>query len=440
MNIQTNCSEIRTFGELPFYRGAHPSLSDICNCGPGLADDREGFTDEDSFMYLISGTDEEEFDDFIRSFRIPCFFMNTNEAGKYYTYKIGGILYYIYFLYADETVRIIRDCSSTVAAEELSIPGEGEKIGIYQYSLNYEEPMVEYAEPGRIDCGMLYIFRFPDGSLALVDSGHGSQATEDSHAGLYRFMKEISGTPDGEKIKIRTWFFTHAHGDHCGLAATFLGELYRDSQKDDIHKNYADLVQVESVIFNFPSYHVAAGSYAPVETMAMRAAMRKQFPNANYVKLHTGQSFSMFGVNFEVLYTWEDSVKPDGEWGLKEFNSTSTVLKVTYGSNSFLMLADTAKASEAILMRNYTEKTLHADIVQVAHHCINNLDIYGPIGAGYALVPSSYRLMSERNAVQYSRFKDICTKGIYCADVYTWEMVLEKDGITVKQYPRYDRI
>ena len=139
-----------------------------------------------------------------------------------------------------------------------------------------------------------------------------------------------------------------------------------------------------------------------------------------------------------MLATWEDSVLPDGSWGLKEFNSTSTVLRLTYGSHSLLMLADTAKALESILLRNYTAQTLRSEIVQVAHHCINNLGIYEVIDADYALVPTAYRLMSIRNAAAYARFQNVCTKGIYCADAVTWELALRPDSMEVFEHPRYD--
>lgn len=429
---------IKIFEELPCYISDTAVLSDVCNCGPGLADDIQPISDENSFLYVISGTNEREFDSYIASFETECAYSNENEAGKYYTYKINGNIYYIYYLFSENTVRIIQDRSSTVAAQDICVAGESEEISVYQYSLNYEAASVEYSEPKCIDCGMLYIIRLPDGSLILIDSGHGNQATESSQAGLYGFMKKISKTAEGEKVRIRAWFFTHAHGDHCGMAATFLGESYDTSRTDFPEISYADMVTVENIIFNFPSRFVAAGTYAPLETSAMRAAMRRNFPQANYIKLHTGQFIDIFGLHIEALYTWEDSVKPDGSWGLKEFNSTSTVIRFEYGTHSLILLADTAAASEAIMLRNYTEKTLHSEIVQVAHHCINKLSIYSVINAGYALVPSSYNLMSGRNVVQYSQFRDICTKGIFCADACTWELMLTKDNLYVKKHARYD--
>lgn len=436
---QTDRVGIKTFEALPLYRSKTAVRSDICNGGPGLADDIPACTGEDSFLYVISNTDEAEFDRFIASIPGECADSGQNEAGKFRTYRLDHRIYYIYYLYADNTVRVVEDNSSDIPAKELSITGTSDRIRIYQYSLNYLDACVPYAEPGCMDCGMLYIIRFPDGSLFLVDSGHGVQATERSQRGLYRFLRRISGTPEGEKIRIRAWFFTHAHGDHCGMAATMLGEYYEQGQAERLGRSYAEELAVEAVLFNFPSYHVAVGTYAPKETAALKAAIRRNYPTAHYVKLHTGQQFEMFGMNFEVLATWEDSVLPDGSWGLKEFNSTSTVLRLTYGPHSLLMLADTAKALERILLNNYTERTLRSEIVQVAHHCINNLGIYETIDADYALVSTSYRLMSVRNAAAYARFKDVCTKGIFCADAVTWELSLHSDGETdVIEHPRYD--
>ncbi len=435
---QTDETGLETFAALPRYQSKAAVRSAICNGGPGLLDDIPGCTGEDSFLYVISNTDEQEFDRFIASIPGVCIDPRQNEAGKFRTYRLADRIYYIYYLYADGTVRVIEDNSSDIPAEALSAPGMAERISIYQYSLNYVDACVPYAEQGCMDCGMLYIVRFPDGSLFLVDSGHGVQATERSQEGLYRFLRQISGTPEGEKIRIRAWFFTHAHGDHCGMAATMLGEYYEQGQAEQLGRSYAEELDVEAVLFNFPAYRVAVGTYAPKETAAMKAAMRRNYPDAHYVKLHTGQRFEMFGLAFEVLATWEDSVLPDGSWGLKEFNSTSTVLRLTYGSHSLLMLADTAKALESILLRNYTAQTLRSEIVQVAHHCINNLGIYEVIDADYALVPTAYRLMSIRNAAAYARFQNVCTKGIYCADAVTWELALRPDSMEVFEHPRYD--
>lgn len=153
---QTDETGLETFAALPRYQSKAAVRSAICNGGPGLLDDIPGCTGEDSFLYVISNTDEQEFDRFIASIPGVCIDPRQNEAGKFRTYRLADRIYYIYYLYADGTVRVIEDNSSDIPAEALSAPGMAERISIYQYSLNYVDACVPYAEQGCMDCGMLY--------------------------------------------------------------------------------------------------------------------------------------------------------------------------------------------------------------------------------------------------------------------------------------------
>ena len=438
MNENTEDQEFRLFDGLPLYRSEYATVSTAFNCGPGLANDRVAATAEDSYLSIISKTTEKEFEAFLESVSSDQKEYRSDEAGRYCSFRLHGELYYAYYIFSEHCARIIHDVSSNHIPSSLNAGTAGGRISLYQYSLNYVEASVPYAEPGAMDCGMLYIFRFPDGSLFLIDSAHGMQTTQGSLDGLYAFLRKISGIPEKQKIPVRGWFFTHAHGDHTGMAAAFLGETYPGIAGKQIRRSYAEQLEIQSVLFNFPSYQIATAGYAADESMAMKDAFRNRYPGIPYIKLHTGQSFSLFGMQFEVLYTFEDSVTPEGEWGLTEFNSTSTVLKATYGNTSVLFLADIHRKAEGILMRRYSEKTLASDVVQVAHHCINELDIYEKIQAEYALVPTSHSQMVGRHARQYARFRDFAQKGCYCADACTWEMCLNGTDIQTQEHPRYD--
>ena len=60
------------------------------------------------------------------------------------------------------------------------------------------------------------------------------------------FMRKITNTSENDKVKIRGWFFSHAHGDHVFGAHQFV-------------TMYHDYIDVESVLFNFPAYGVVGG-------------------------------------------------------------------------------------------------------------------------------------------------------------------------------------
>lgn len=92
---QTDETGLETFAALPRYQSKAAVRSAICNGGPGLLDDIPGCTGEDSFLYVISNTDEQEFDRFIASIPGVCIDPRQNEAGKFRTYRLADRIYYI---------------------------------------------------------------------------------------------------------------------------------------------------------------------------------------------------------------------------------------------------------------------------------------------------------------------------------------------------------
>ncbi|MGM9683847.1 MAG: ComEC/Rec2 family competence protein [Eubacteriales bacterium] len=407
-----------TFFGLPKY-STKDGVKGSVNCGPGLAGDSQSGSAEDSYMVSITGTTYDEFKNYIALISLERVDFGSDEAGEYYTFKgKSSNFYYIYYNQFDDSVKIIEDNSSTLPAAAISYGEENGSVSVYQYSLNYTNSDITYAEPKNVmDCGMMYMIRFPDNSVMLIDSGHSNQATEATVNDIYAFLKEITG---GEKINIRAWFFTHAHGDHCYLASKLIGA-------------YADKLNVQTVMFNFPSYRIASNGYDLKSASEMKTAMRKNYPDADYIKLHRGQSFNFFGVSFDVLYTWEDTVTADGEWTITNFNSTSTVLKMTYKGKSLMFLGDLHTQGQDALLKGYGKSTLKSDVVQASHHGYNILSVYSMIQADIVLVPNS-----RQNSVniggysQYSKYAD--EADILFADVYTYELIFSDAPIQIIQH------
>ena len=119
--------------------------------------------------------------------------------------------------------------------------------------------------------------------------------------GLIAFLHEITGTNAGDTIRIAVWYMTHAHGDHVTVMAKLCNR-------------YHDEIALERVMYNIPSYQVRSAGYDE-NTTTVKSMIRKYYPEAKFLKLHTGQQFSLSDVGVEVLYTHEDAV------GTKQFEA-----------------------------------------------------------------------------------------------------------------------
>lgn len=72
----------------------------------------------------------------------------------------------------------------------------------------------------------------------------------------------------------------------------------------------------------------------------MKQTFNTYYPNCKFVKLHTGQSFTLQGIKFDVLFTHEDAVDTTGKNVITDFNDTSTILKMLMDGKSFMLLGD----------------------------------------------------------------------------------------------------
>lgn len=87
----------------------------------------------------------------------------------------------------------------------------------------------------------------------------------------------------------------------------------------------------------------------------------------------------------EVLATHEDLYPSD----FRNFNDSSTVIRVIVNGKSVLFLGDTGDELSDFLVNAYGEK-LKSDVVQVAHHGFNGAkkEVYALINAETALWPT----------------------------------------------------
>lgn len=411
-------------------------VSEVYNCGPGLASDRNGFTDEDSYMTVITSTTKEKLEAYVETLSEHGFrFVSktTVDSDDYYTYTKFGSFVYLYYSRKARETRVITDNSSD-ALSKICYDYEkkdGDTTAFYQYSLNHTEnneagyDPIQYTENTGINCGMLYIIKLPDNKLILVDSGHEKQSTKASRAGLMNFLREITGTPEGEQIQIAMWYFTHAHGDHVRLASDFLTE-------------YHEQVDLQSVTYNFPSYQVLSSGYDS-NTFTLKNSINRLYPDVLFHKLHTGEVLSFAGVTIDVVYTHEDAVSAVGTSEIGDFNSSSTVLKINMDGKIFMLLGDISGVAETAILGIHTKDYLKSDAVQSAHHCLNYLDkLYPVINADIAIIPQSAHHAQVGNSGKYNQIMKYASEA-YFAHKYTYKFTVENGKIVTEALPRYDQ-
>ena len=218
----------------------------------------------------------------------------------------------------------------------------------------------DYATENRSNSGSMFIIKMPDNSLFVIDGGTYYQMSDRACEQLYAFMRSITGQPEDEKIIINTWFISHLHFDHCAGFPRFL------------HK-YNTEFELLNIMYNFD---IEGASQKYVRRVA------RLFPNAKYYKQHTGETFNIAGVQFDVLYTVEDRYKPNSSNKLvlndaaclgsyTEENNGSTVLRMTFDGKTMLLTGDLEKA-DALLMKMYPAADLKCDLLQIPHHAFDN--------------------------------------------------------------------
>lgn len=367
-------------------------LSVVYNCGKMMETDYdenvehdEGKTDDgDSLMQVARKTDAKAYAAYREKLAGSGFVLvqeNALDDNLYATYEKDGYILHTYYTADTKEVRIIKDLDSDSPAALSYTGGEG-RTEIYQYSLYYDS---QYRGYGKSEvCGMLYVVKLADDSLIIIDGGMDTQATDTMMDGFWAFCNEITGTQNGEKLNIAAWYCSHAHQDH------FMG-FYK------FLKVYHDKINLQRVLFNFPSYKEIDDGYSETTyTLAMR--LKTYAPDALQMKVHTGQYITLSDVRIDVLYTHEDAFNYKDKASIvsDDFNDSSTVLKLTFGGKRFLVLGDINKKAAEIVADNFSEDTLRADIVQAAHHGMNNAaKVYAKAKAPIVLIPTGKAFLTE---------------------------------------------
>lgn len=360
--------------------------------GPGMDMDISDKTS--AIMQVVSNTTRADFDAYRTKLVANDYALvaeNAVGSSIFVSYAKADDIVYAYHIGGAARSQIIVDKVSDKETdfEYTYTPTADDTTTFYQYAIA-NDPLgtgnglasnKEYS-----DNGMFYIVKFADDSVMLIDGGSGKQATADTTSALVDFLYEITGKNKsaGEKVRVSLAYISHAHGDHYG----FIRNLARD---------YTANFEFERFAYNFPMMGYGA-SYKTIGTM-----FQTNYPNAKYMKLHTGQSIQLANGIVDVVTTHEDLVDTlSGNAWYGDFNYSSTMLKITLNGKAFFVMADWSgsdivqDSDKAVntLFDIYRENDeypfLKADVVQVGHHGLNEFSkILNEVQAKTALIPQA---------------------------------------------------
>ncbi len=424
---------------LPLYNGG-VTTDMFYKAGQGIRN-AELPEDLETLVRIVTETNAEEFFAFVSELKESGYteIYDSERDGNIYRMlraPFGGFVY-TYFTAAYAESRIICDMSSESTPDEFGYTGGNLCTELYQYGLpmNIEGVNIRNNDERRIDCGMMYIMRLADNSVFILDGADYRQFNEEQKDNLMHFLREITGIPEGEKVRIAGFFISHLHCDHMSGFILFL-------------EKYHSEVILERVLFNAPSAY-SENERILGEIYAQRKLIRylsayTDTKNLRFMQLHTGERFDLSSVSVEVLYTHEDIVNPENGESLIgwDYNNTTTVLRLIFDGKVFLFLGDINKPSKNLLVGRCSEETLKCDIVQLAHHVINDLsDFYHITKCPIALVPQSPNgcLTSEARQNCFEVVKQYATDGVYFANHATYGFRIENGSIEkFKELPVVD--
>lgn len=362
---------------IPVYEGGR-ICDEIYLDGSGLVSERNGKTENDSLMELISYTNLEEYNAY-------CEKLASEGFASVYENKINGIfanafrkenkLYYTYLIESKKEVRIIEDNNTNSFEDFPVLLKSDEGATIYQFDYPYADFGEHRDEDIYSTNGMMYIIRLADNSLIVIDGGSIRQSSDKNIDECMKFMHKITDTAENEMVNIALWYGTHGHSDHVTFFYKLLGFHHAE-------------INLERVMFNYPSLSLVEHDER-IDMFRERLALL--YPNVKYLCAHTGMSFNIKNARLDVLYTQEDAVSArSGKTPVTNTNDGSLVSMITVADKKILVLGDMNIIAQNKMVEMYDKSVFKCDIVQAAHHLYNAVAvIYNYADAEYVFCPMS---------------------------------------------------
>lgn len=408
-------------------------ISPAVNIGTGMANDQEKDTIIDSYMHVISGIDYSAFEKYakkLESFGFKKIYSSKTENNDLWGYRLGAAYAYMHYSPLLNQIRVTWDKSSNCEISDFEFTSEHTgTTTFYQYSIDYGHATMNYS--GVQGWGLFDVVKLQDNSLILVDGGSQGSWTDKSLQGLCDFLYEITETDKKTPLNIRLWYYTHSDSDHTGLAPQFVDYLKGHGYKAPT---------IETLAFNFPNQRTNSriskdgSSYQTIEYM------NKNYPDVNYLKIHTGMVFNLGEVKFEVLGTVENCFNTLGIIADNySTNDTCSLVSLTFGGKKFILTGDVGR-SQNEYSQLYSPGYFKCDVYQVSHHGINILSSIDKFSRPqYAVLPNAAEEMIANNRLsQYQYFENLFGDKLHYAGNYTTAISVSNGTLTMKKIPRYD--
>ena len=429
-------SELEKIRDL--YPGGTMSNTMEYDCGNGVS--RGG---EKSYLTMVTETTATHFGNFKTKLASTGYVLKSentvpskdgaNNLFAGYVSPDGSYKLYTYFFPDVGEARIIVDTNKDTVEGYVYEPQTGVTVepkmvlwglSMSEYGYDIGEVMSEDQDKQR-NCGALLLMRMPDNSLFIYDGGDLTQMSDAACDNLLAFCRELTGTADGEKMVINTWFLSHGHSDHFRGFTRFL------------NKNHEHF-DLKNMVYNIDNERTGV-VWDISDAMKMVCT---HYPEVRYYKPHTGEKFNVAGVEFEVVYAQEDRYLPnssnqlitdennyngtyrtsmysDADTLKSNFNDTSMVLRTTFTNGISSLLYGDLVHSE-FLQEIYPDSVLKADIMSVPHH--SNEDQSALVTAADAKV----YLQFQRKEAIYGPDGDVSKADLYTTYHHTrWERFLK---------------
>jgi competence protein ComEC len=210
---------------------------------------------------------------------------------------------------------------------------------------------VSFVDVGQGDASLI---DFPDGRLALVDTGQG---------GRHPAVRELTGLLAARRrSRIDLLIITHGHPDHYGALPQLL-----------------DAVEIAEIWLNgqlLTEERDGAMSRLMTEAMARGTKLR-------FAPELCGSSRSFGGAKLEVLWPCP---RYDPGLGL---NDNSIAFRLQFGRRAFLFTGDVEREAERLLVAS--RRIEPADVLKVAHHgskTSSSAELVAAVGAEFAVISS----------------------------------------------------
>ena len=218
---------------------------------------------------------------------------------------------------------------------------------------------------------------------------------------------------------------THGHRDHL---LGFKGMISR----------YNKNIELQRVLANVPDRTVVENKNEEQYRECVEL-IKRCYPNALYLKAHTGMRIQLADALLEVVYSQEDNLEnwcadtQNLNYKIYDYNNSSLCTKITVAGISVLELGDNF-CSQFLIRPYYNIETLATDILKIGHHYYNPESdafyqaLYETGKVKYALVNHWTNPVGNTGVGVVPLFGNNFIRG---AEDKTFEFYASEDGITM---------